>query len=159
MTGTVNVCIAMGSNMGDRLKHLQMASEQLGDLPDTTLTACSQWLETDPVGPIEQGAFLNGAAVIQTKLSAGDLLAKLNAIEHEHGRQDQATRVKWGPRPLDLDIIFYGDQIIDQPGLIVPHPLMHERSFVLQPLSEIASDWVHPKLGLTVKQLLANVKS
>ena len=66
MTGTVNVCIAMGSNMGDRLKHLQMASEQLGDLPDTTLTACSQWLETDPVGPIEQGAFLNGAAVIQT---------------------------------------------------------------------------------------------
>ena len=80
MTGTVNVCIAMGSNMGDRLKHLQMASEQLGDLPDTTLTACSQWLETDPVGPIEQGAFLNGAAVIQTKLSAGDLLAKLNAI-------------------------------------------------------------------------------
>ncbi|MFG0247626.1 MAG: 2-amino-4-hydroxy-6-hydroxymethyldihydropteridine diphosphokinase [Phycisphaeraceae bacterium JB051] len=159
MTAVIQVCIALGSNMGDRQEHLQLACEQIGQLPGTALIRCSQWLETDPVGPIEQGAFLNGVAIYETRLSAMDLLKQLNRIEHEHGRQEQATRVKWGPRPLDLDIIFYGDQIIERSNLVVPHPLMHQRGFVLEPLAEIAPQWVHPKLGQTVRQMLDDVKS
>lgn len=157
MNHKVPVCIALGSNMGDRHGHLSSACAAIGRLPDTSLVQSSCFIETEPVGPIDQESFLNAAILIHTSLSPRQLLDALHVIEQEQGRQSEAIRVKWGPRPLDLDIIFYDQLICNEPGLIVPHPLMHERWFVLKPLSEIASDWVHPTLGQTVSQLLAKV--
>lgn len=154
---SVRVCVAMGSNMGDRQAHLDQACDAMGDLSHTQLLSQSAYLQTDPVGPIEQGAFLNAAVILETALSPSQLLAHLNAIEQQQGRQDLNQRVKWGPRPLDLDIIFYDQLICEEDGLVIPHPLMHERWFVLKPLSEIAGHWVHPHLGLTVSQMLTKV--
>lgn len=152
-----HVCIALGSNMGDRHAHLQAAVDALARIPSTCLEAMSEILETSPVGPIDQGAYLNAAAVLSTSLNPQQLLAQLNLIEAQQGRDSLQTRIKWGPRPLDLDILLFDQLICDVPGLVIPHPLMHERWFVLKPLSQIASDWVHPKLGQTVSQMLAHV--
>ena len=152
------VCIALGSNMGDRASHLFAARVALSELPNTALLAFSQILETQPVGPIEQKAFFNAAAVIRTELSSRELLEQLSRIEAQRGRDHIEARIKWGPRPLDLDIIFYDQQVINEDDLTIPHPLMHERWFVLKPLCEIVPDWVHPILGQTVEQMLAKVK-
>jgi 2-amino-4-hydroxy-6-hydroxymethyldihydropteridine diphosphokinase len=144
--------------MGDRHEHLSHAREALGNLPEMKSVVMSPVYETQPVGPIQQQPYLNAAAVIQTQLSPRRLLEQLNAIETQQGRDSLTTRVKWGPRPLDLDILFYDQQIIDEPGLLIPHPRMHERWFVLKPLNDIAPDWVHPTLLQTVAQLLQKVK-
>jgi len=144
--------------MGDRASHMAAARGALSKLPKTKLLSFSQILETQPVGPIDQGAFFNAAAMISTELLPRELLEELNLIEAQRGRDSFKTRIKWGPRPLDLDIIFYQQQVINEDELTIPHPLMHQRWFVLKPLCEIAPDWVHPILALTVAQLLAKVK-
>ncbi len=128
----------------------------LRDLPGSRVTAASSIFETAPVGPVPQGAFLNATAAVQTTLSARELLDRLQQIERSRDR-DRAGEQRWGPRTLDLDLVLYGDAIIDEPGLTVPHPRMHERRFVLEPLAEIAADTVVPTLGLTVRQLLSRV--
>jgi len=144
----VRVAIALGSNLGDRERYLHEAL--------TSLTAfvrelhASTFHDTDPVGVGDQPRFLNAAAVGVTDLTARDLLDTLLAIESRSGR----VRPHLGaPRTLDLDLILYGDAVIDESGLIVPHPRFRERAFVLRPLSEIAADWIDPVTGRTVGEL------
>jgi 2-amino-4-hydroxy-6-hydroxymethyldihydropteridine diphosphokinase len=146
----IPVAIALGSNLGDREGWLCEAvarlSARLHDL------RVSSWHETEPVGVGEQPLFLNGAATARTELPPGALLDLLLEVERDCGRTRPAPGA---PRTLDLDLILYGDRVIDEPGLVVPHPRFRERPFVLAPLSEIAADWTDPVTGLTVGELLA----
>jgi 2-amino-4-hydroxy-6-hydroxymethyldihydropteridine diphosphokinase len=149
-----NVAIALGSNLGDRAAHLAFALEQLDPL--LTGLRVASWRDTAPVGvPSPQPDFLNSVVVGQTALDARALLARLLAIERARGR----VRAHEGaPRTLDLDLILYGNAVIDEPGLHVPHPRFRERLFVLEPLAEVAGDWTDPVTGLLVSELLANLK-
>lgn len=146
--------IALGSNLGDRAATLTDALAAIGALPATSLAAVSPFIETDPVGPGTQGKYLNAAAELRTALSPAELLAGLLAIERAHGR-DRAREQRWGPRRLDLDILLFESLVLDAPGLVIPHPRMHERPFVLEPLNAIAPGATHPLLKVTVGQLLA----
>jgi len=130
--------IALGSNLGDRAAHLRDAVRGLDALADTTVTAVSPVYETAPVGPSGQGPYLNAAAAVSTRLDAHALRRSLVTLEDASGRD--RTTPRWGPRTLDLDLLLFGTQRIDTPGLTVPHPRMHERWFVLRPLGDIAAE-------------------
>ena len=145
--------IAIGSNLGDRNATIQSAIRAIGLRADIEIVSVSAIIETPPVGDIEQGAYLNGVIHLRTELDARSLLGELLAIEAKHGRERDHEQ-RWGPRTLDLDLIVFGDQVIDEPGLVVPHPRMHERSFVLVPLAEIAPDVMIPVQNETPRQLL-----
>jgi 2-amino-4-hydroxy-6-hydroxymethyldihydropteridine diphosphokinase len=160
----VRVAIALGSNLGDRESHLSFAVAALGRLLQN-LTA-SSWIETDPVGVGVQPRFLNGAVAGHAALPARALLDELIRIEAERGRvrphdaMRPSPRQETGPpqpaklpRTLDLDLILYGDAVINDTGLVIPHPRFRERLFVLEPLAEVAGDWVDPVTGLTVSAL------
>ncbi|MGL6097244.1 MAG: 2-amino-4-hydroxy-6-hydroxymethyldihydropteridine diphosphokinase [Fimbriiglobus sp.] len=147
--------IALGCNLGDRWATLHAAVRRLRADPGLRFLANSEWYETAPVGgPMGQGAYLNAAVAIETNLSPEHLLALLHRIEHQFGR---VRTVNDGPRTLDLDLLLYGDRVIDTPTLTVPHPRMHERAFVLAPLADIAAQVVHPSLGKTIRELLAGL--
>ena len=157
--------ISLGSNLGDRKAQLESALAALADSPDVLVRAVSSFHETPPVGgPGGQGAFLNAAAALETSLEPTDLLSLLQSIEHRAGR---IRTVRWGERPLDLDLLLYGDRRLhtsrdpvgghDEIELIVPHPRLAVRRFVLAPLAEIARDAVDPCTGRTVADLLANL--
>ncbi len=141
--GPVAAWIALGSNVGDRRAHLAHAFEAIGRIPGVRLVGRSSVRETEPVGPPGQGPYLNAVAHVETTRSARALLESLLAIERERGR-DRAQEVRFGPRTLDLDLLAWGDAVpggtaaIDAPGLTVPHPRMHARAFVLEPLAELA---------------------
>jgi 2-amino-4-hydroxy-6-hydroxymethyldihydropteridine diphosphokinase len=151
----VRVAIALGSNLGDRRAHLQYAIDALSlDLAGIT---SSSIIETPPEGVgDEHGPYLNAAVVGLTSLSARDLLDRLLEIEEEGGRQ---RPYPLAPRTLDLDLILYGDSVIEDPGLSVPHPHFRERAFVLQPLSEIAPEMRDPITGKTVSELAMDARS
>ena len=139
-------CIGLGANLGDAAQTLRDAFQALAALPQTTLRARSQLYSTPAWGNLGQPAFVNAAAVLETTLPAPDLLVALLEIERRFGRvRDPA--VHWGPRALDLDVLLYGEQIIDLPQLQVPHPYLHERGFALLPLAEIAPDAIIPGHG------------
>ena len=140
--------IALGSNVGDREAHLAAAVQGLGALLSDVRV--SRWHDTAPVDVPPQSNFLNGAVVGVTSLPPKALLDSLLALEWRQGRQRPYAGA---PRTLDLDLILYGGEVIDEPGLQVPHPRFRERPFVLEPLSEIAPDWVDPVTGLTVSEL------
>ena len=150
MKETAVAYISVGSNIGDSrviISDCRAALETDGAFHDVEL---SPLYETEPVGEIEQPPFLNGVFHCRTSLSPGRLLERLHKIEQRFGRTHE---VRWGPRTLDLDIIFYGDLQISQHDLFIPHPRMAERGFVLKPLSDLAPDLIHPILGKPVAVL------
>ncbi len=145
------VLVGFGSNLGDRSNLINRALKAISRLPETSLLKLSSLYETAPVGYLDQGAFLNGVVQLETSMPASELLGRLLAIEKSLGRE----RIeRWGPRTVDLDILFFADRIIDEVDLIVPHPEMARRLFVLEPLCEIVPDWIHPGLCETVSALL-----
>ncbi len=146
------IYIGLGSNLGDRLENLDKTIEALP--PRIHKVAASLVYETDPWGYLDQPTFLNQVIEVETELLPLDLLASLKQIEHKLGRQ---ATFRNGPRLIDLDIIVYGDWILDQDGLVIPHPRMHERAFVLKPLADLAADLCHPIYGTTIQELLHNV--
>ena len=146
------VYLGIGSNVGDRQANIDRALELLKEIEDTEVIAVSAMLETDPVGGPPQGKFLNGAVKIKTDLMPLDLLSKLAGIERRLGRPKSAAANE--PRTLDLDILFYDDVVIvEGKHLSIPHPRIAERLFVLQPLLEIAPDFIHPRLQKSVREL------
>jgi 2-amino-4-hydroxy-6-hydroxymethyldihydropteridine diphosphokinase len=149
--------IALGSNLGDRRAQIESAIDELKKLPGTSVVAISSLIETDPVGPPGQGQYLNAAAAVRTSRSPRQLLDDLLGIEKAHGRDRSREAARWGPRTLDLDLLLYGELVMDEPGLTLPHPRMHEREFVLRPLAQIAGDVVHPVLRLPIRSLLERV--
>jgi len=150
--------IALGSNLGDREARLREAVGAIAARAGVTMERGSRLYETDPVGPEGQGAYLNGVIEVSTTLPARALLEALLVIERAAGRERDAEPERWGPRVLDLDLLLYGDERIDEPGLAVPHPRMHERGFVLEPLCDIASARRHPVLGAPFGELAAAVR-
>jgi 2-amino-4-hydroxy-6-hydroxymethyldihydropteridine diphosphokinase len=141
--------IGLGSNLGDREGNLHAAIARLAELGEVRV---SSFRETDPVGVTEQPKFLNAAAELSSEVPARDLLKALLTIERDLGR-DRSREERWGPRTLDLDLLLYGDEVIDEPGLTVPHPRLQERRFVLEPLQELAPGLVLPD-GRPVGDLL-----
>ena len=148
--------IGFGSNIGDRLVHIQNAIQTLSKTEGITLQKISSLYKTDPVGYEAQAQFLNGVAAIQTSLSPLSLLHTLKDIETAVGRQH---RIRWGPREIDLDILIYGDLCLRTEKLILPHPEMHLRSFVLVPLAEIAPNLVHPVFQETIQTILNRLEN
>jgi 3-oxoacyl-[acyl-carrier protein] reductase len=144
--------IALGSNLGDRVANLRGATQRLRAEPGMRVLAASRWYETAPVGgPLGQGAYLNAAIQLETSLSPQDLLAFLHQVENQFSR---VRVMKDGPRTLDLDLLLYDDVVLTQPSIIVPHPRLHERLFMLIPLAELAEDKVLPTQQRTVQQVL-----
>jgi 2-amino-4-hydroxy-6-hydroxymethyldihydropteridine diphosphokinase len=147
--------VAVGSNLGDRAETVAAAVAALGEAPSVEVVAVSAFIETDPVGYVEQPRFLNGVVAVETALSARELLELLLDLERRFGRVRDGVPAQ-GPRTLDLDLLLYGDAELDEPGLRIPHPRMHERAFVLAPLAELAPGLEIPGLG-EVQTLLARL--
>ncbi|UBH13055.1 2-amino-4-hydroxy-6-hydroxymethyldihydropteridine diphosphokinase [Macrococcus armenti] len=147
----MRVYISFGSNIGDREQQINEALNKLQQVCDTELVTVSSLYETAPVGGVIQDDFLNGAAIVETSLTPIDFLNEIQRIELELGRE---RKVHWGPRTIDLDVLLMDDYIIEHERLNVPHPYMHERSFVLIPLAEIAPEAVHPILNKSIKELV-----
>jgi 2-amino-4-hydroxy-6-hydroxymethyldihydropteridine diphosphokinase len=138
--------VALGSNLGDREQTIQDAVAALGSEPDVEIAAVSGLIETEPVGYLDQPRFVNGVVALDTRLSARALLELLLDVERRFGRSRAGVPAQ-GPRTLDLDLLLYGGDELDEPGLQVPHPRMHERAFVLGPLAEIAPELEIPGRG------------
>lgn len=147
--------VALGSNLGDRRDHLDKAVELLGFMPGVTLLGVSRYRETKPIGgPDGQAPFLNGACLVETDLSPQDLLGLLQAVEASLERE---RSVRWGPRTVDLDLLLHGETILESERLVLPHPRMATRRFVLEPSAEIAAELHHPTADCSVGDLLDNI--
>lgn len=138
--------VGLGGNLGDAAATLRDAIAELARLPGSTLRCASRLYRTPAWGRSDQPDFINAVALIETRLAARDLLDALLAIERSFGRV-RLEGERWGPRTLDLDLLLFGDALIDEPGLRVPHPHLHERAFVLLPLAEIAPGMAIPGIG------------
>ena len=148
--------VGLGSNLGDREATLRTAVERLAELPETEVKAVSSFRDTAPVGYVDQPRFLNGAVELETRLPPRELLDELLGLERAFGR-DRAGAPPQGPRTLDLDLLLYGQETIGEPGLEVPHPRLHQRAFVLEPLVELDPGLVVAGHG-PVQALLANLE-
>lgn len=149
-----DVYLGLGSNLGDREAMLREALAAINRLPHTALQKHSPIYETPPMGPQDQGAYLNMAARITTSLDAMGLMKALQQIESQLGRANPEERQYWGPREIDIDILLFKSDVIQEENLTVPHPGMHERWFVLKPLSDLAPDLLHPIAGKRIQEML-----
>jgi len=148
--------VGLGSNLGERETTLRAAVGRLGGLPETEVRRVSAFRDTEPVGYIHQPRFLNGAVELETALAPRELLDALLELERDFGR-DRSSTPPQGPRTLDLDLLLYGNEEVDEPGLAVPHPRLHERAFVLEPLAELDPALEVPGRG-PVQALLAKLE-
>jgi len=146
--------IGVGSNMGDGAENCLQAFQRMEKLPKTSIAGRSDLYLTQPQGMQNQEWFVNGVALLDTGLPARELLGRLMEVEEAMGR---VREERWGPRVMDLDLLLYGNEVIREAGLIVPHPRMHERRFVMVPMAQIAPDLVHPLLGLSMAVLLGQL--
>ena len=155
--GPITAYLGLGSNVGNRRSNLERALELLDAAEGILISRRSSIYETEPWGMTEQPPFLNAAVEIQTSLRPGDLLAAVKAIEEAMGR---VTTVRYGPRNIDVDILLYGNLVVDwnTPDLQIPHARMLERAFVLIPLAEIAGQIQHPTAKRTIEDLAANIE-
>jgi len=149
--------LSTGSNLGDKLDNCRSGLAALEQTDGIHIDAVSAFYLTEPMEYSDQPWFINAAVRIQTALDPLVLLAALKTLEQKSGRKDSGIR--FGPRTLDFDVIFYNDIVIDTPSLIVPHPRLHEREFVLRPICDLAPDMIHPVLKKTAGQLLAALKA
>ena len=148
--------IGVGSNLGDRKQTIRQAKQKLSNIEGVHFVRSAAIYETDPVGGPKQGPFLNTVWEIETELSAQELMAALLKVESSLGRQ---RNEKNGPRTIDLDLLLYGDEVIHETELTVPHPRLHERWFVLKPLWDLRADYVHPIFKKSICELLDKVKN
>jgi 2-amino-4-hydroxy-6-hydroxymethyldihydropteridine diphosphokinase len=151
----VSVLLGLGSNLGGRREFIERAVRLVDEIEGVELKSLSSLIETEPVGGPPQGRYLNGAAELETALEPLDLLARLQEVEAELGR---VRKVLNGPRNIDLDILLFGDLVVEAGDLVLPHPRMCERAFVLEPLNEIAPGRVHPIKGKSVEELLGELR-
>jgi 2-amino-4-hydroxy-6-hydroxymethyldihydropteridine diphosphokinase len=151
---TKTAFVGIGSNLGDREAHLSRAIELLSAEDAIEVSGVSEIRETEPVGPVEQGPFLNAAVQVETELAPRELLNRLLDIERRMGR---VRRERFGPRTIDLDLLLYGEEFVDEPGLTVPHPRLKERRFALEPLSDLDPGLTIPGSG-PISALLAKLQ-
>jgi len=147
--------LGLGSNLGDRKAFVDAAIDEIDTIPGTSVTAVSSVIETEPVGVTGQPRFLNAAVRIETEQAPEALLRKLKELEEHLGRK---PTYRWGPRVIDIDILLYDDVVLETEELVIPHPLMMERRFVLAPLAELAPDLRHPVTRKTVSELLSRLE-
>jgi 2-amino-4-hydroxy-6-hydroxymethyldihydropteridine diphosphokinase len=147
--------LGLGSNLGDRRENMAQAVKRLNAGPDLTVLRTSSIYETAPWGLTEQPDFLNMVAEIATTLPPMELLDRVKDLEQELGRE---RGPRFGPRPIDVDILLYGNQVVDEVDLQIPHANLHLRAFALVPLAELAPEFLHPVLGLTIGQLAGHVE-
>ncbi len=154
--------IGIGSNLGDRAANYREAIKLIAAIPETRVVRQSSIYETEPVGELK-GAFLNGVIEVETELPADVMMRRMLAIEKIMGRKrvkgNKPTRAKNRPRIIDLDLLFFNKETIDTRNVKVPHPRLHERRFVLAPMSELAPALIHPKLNASISEMLAGLKS
>jgi 2-amino-4-hydroxy-6-hydroxymethyldihydropteridine diphosphokinase len=150
--------IGLGSNLGERESMIREAIDKIAALPETTLGRVSSLYDTEPVGELDQPNFLNAVVAVETELTARRLLWNLMLIERQLGRV-RSPGSRYGPRTIDLDLLFFGDLVLDEPELRLPHPEVASRAFVLVPLVELEPALMHPVLGETVVNLLARLKA
>jgi 2-amino-4-hydroxy-6-hydroxymethyldihydropteridine diphosphokinase len=150
--------VGLGSNLGERETQIRLALEQIARLPETSLGRVSSLYDTAPVGELDQPNFLNAVAVVETDLTARQLLWNLLLAERRLGRVRSAS-TRYGPRTIDLDLLLFGALVVDEPDLQVPHPELARRGFVLVPLVELEPSLVHPVLGETMAVLLSRLKA
>jgi len=147
----VRAYVGLGANLGGREDSIRRAVRLLGEADGVEVVSVSTLRETEPWGPVEQPSYLNGAVELETELGPRALLELLLDVERRLGR---VRTERWGPRTIDLDLLVHGDRVVDEPGLTLPHPRLHERRFALEPLAELAPDTVVPGRG-TVSELIA----
>lgn len=147
--------LGLGSNLGNREKNIKNAISRLSSDPDLHIMKSSSLIETKPYGNIDQPDFINTVIEIDTDITAEDLLSKCLTVENELGRK---RNEKWGPRTIDIDILFYGETTVNLEQLTIPHPDLHNRRFVLQSLNEICPDFVHPVINKKIKELYLELK-
>lgn len=154
MREEARIFVSLGANLGDPVGQIKEAVKRLKRVPAIRFQGASSFYFTEPVGPVEQPPFVNAVIEMESLLSAEDILVFILQIEKDLGRERSA---RWGPRRIDLDLLMYSGQTIESPGLRVPHPSMHERRFVLEPLAELAPEMIHSPSRKTVAQLLCEL--